>query len=288
MLIDSHHHLWSYDPLEYPWIDEEKSVLKQDFLAKELGEIASVNGVELFITVQARQSLTETRDLLAIASACPLVAGVVGWAAFADVRVAASIEEFAGHEKLRGFRHVVQDEPDERFLDNADFNRGIDLLAGRDLVFELLVYPKQLPAAIDFADRHEDVPMVLDHVAKPVIRAGEMDQQWERNFRELARRPHVACKFSGLATEVRDEQWSAETIRPYWDVALEAFGSDRLMYGSDWPVCLLASTYSRWLETVRRLVEPLRPAEQDAFFSLNAARVYGITIPEPPATESRR
>lgn len=282
--IDSHHHLWTYDASQYPWIDDSiddsKSILKRSFLVDELNQVAQDHSIERFITVQARQSLVETRDLLAIAATQPRIAGVVGWVPFADPDVAASLETFAANPLICGMRHVVQDEPDDRFLDRADFNRGIRFLAGTGLVFDLLVFPRQLPAAIDFADRHPDINMVLDHIAKPAIRAAEIDHTWERDFRDLARRPHVACKFSGLATEVRDEQWSLDTIRPYWDIALDAFGTDRLMYGSDWPVCLLATTYARWLDAVTTLASSLSDTEQQRFFAQNADQAYSITARE--------
>ncbi|TWU15579.1 amidohydrolase family protein [Allorhodopirellula heiligendammensis] len=276
MLIDSHHHLWAYDPAEYPWINHEMAVLKQDFLAAELREIAGEHGVDGFISVQARQSVAETQALLDIAAAEPLVAGVVGWAPFAAPDVAALIDQFAENGKLKGFRHVVQDEPDDRFLDRADFNAGIRALADRHLVFDLLVFPKQLAAAIDFADRHPDIPMVLDHIAKPAIAAEAFDGIWREQFCELAKRKNVACKFSGVATEVREASWSIDTIRPYWDVAVSAFGTDRLMYGSDWPVCLLATQYGRWLDTVHQLAAEFAEAERAQFYSGNATRIYRL------------
>ncbi|MCM2372175.1 amidohydrolase family protein [Aporhodopirellula aestuarii] len=276
MLIDSHHHLWKYDPAEYGWINDEMSVLKQDFLAPQLREIAGSNDIDGFVSIQARQIVAETRDLLKIAATEPLIRGVIGWVPFAEPDVASAIDEFADNGLLKGFRHVVQDEPDDRFLDGTDFNAGMRNLAGRDLVYDLLVFPKQLPAAIDFADRHPDIPMVLDHIAKPAIESANFDETWRRDFCELARRDHVSCKFSGVATEVRDPSWSIETLRPYWDVALEAFGTDRLMYGSDWPVCLLATEYTRWLDTVRELAAPLSNDEQENFFAGNATRAYRL------------
>lgn len=276
MLIDSHHHLWAYDPAQYGWIDDEMAVLKQDFLSPQLRQVARDQGVQGFVSVQARQSVAETRDLLKIADAEPLVSGVVGWVPFAQREVAAVIDEFADHAKLKGFRHVVQDEPDERFLDHADFNAGIRMLAGRAFVYDLLVLPNQLPAATDFADRHPDIAMVLDHLGKPAIVPGTLDETWRRDFRELARRENVACKFSGVAAEVQHAAWSIDMIRPYWDIAWNAFGTDRLMFGSDWPVCLLATDYGRWLDTARQLARTLSDSEQSRFFAGNATRVYGL------------
>ncbi len=277
MLIDSHHHLWAYDPAEYDWINDKMAVLKQDFLAPQLQRIASEHAVDGFVSVQARQSLAEMRALLDIASAEPLIQGVVGWAPFAQSNAGDVVDEFEGHAKLKGFRHVVQDEADDRFLDRADFNAGIRSLAGRGLVFDLLVFAKQLPAAIDFVDRHPNIPMVLDHIAKPAIVSGTIDETWLGNFRELARRQNVTCKFSGVATEVREQSWSIETIRPYWDAALDAFGTDRLMFGSDWPVCLLATDYGRWLDTVKQLAVSLSEAEQTRLFAGNATRAYQLS-----------
>ena len=277
MLIDSHHHLWRYSAEQYGWISEEMSVIRRDFLAADLQRIAADHGVDRFVTVQARQTLEETRWLLELAENEPLIGGVVGWAPLAASDVAAQLEPLAGSRWLKGIRHVVQDEPDERFLLREDFNRGVDALKELQLVYDVLVFARQLPAAIEFADRHPDQPLVLDHIAKPTIRATEFDQNWERDFRELARRENITCKFSGVVTEVRDASWSIETIRPYWDVALEAFTPDRLMFGSDWPVCLLATDYGRWRDTVRELARELSSDEQAALMAGNAQRAYHLT-----------
>lgn len=276
MLIDAHHHLWKFDPEQYDWIDDDKAVLKADFLGPELNEIAAQNQVDGFISVQARQSIQETRDLLAIAGRESIIKGVVGWLPLAGPAIEASLDEFTDHPKLVGVRHVVQDEPDDRFLDGADFNAGVRKLAERNLVYDLLVFPHQLPAAIDFADRHPGVRMVLDHIAKPVVTAERFDESWKRDFIELSRRDNVSCKFSGVATEVRDTTWDVEVLRPYWEIALEAFGSSRLMFGSDWPVCLLATDYSRWLAAVRELSSSMSESEQAALLGGNAVRVYGL------------
>jgi len=276
LLIDAHHHLWQFDPVQYDWIDDAKAILQRDFLAPQLREIAAENSVDGFLSVQARQSVRETRDLLAIADREPLIRGVVGWLPLADSGFSEASDELTDHPKLVGVRHVVQDEPDDRFLDVANFNRGVATLAGCDLVYEILVYPHQLPAAIDFADRHRDVRMVLDHIAKPVISRKRFDEAWKQNFTELARRDNVTCKFSGITTEVRDPSWNIETIRPYWNVAMDTFGPTRLMFGSDWPVCLLATEYSRWLATVRELASSLSEPEQAAVFAGNAIREYRL------------
>ncbi len=276
MLIDSHHHLWKYSADQYGWISDEMSVLRADFLGPQLNEIASVAGVDGFVSVQARQTVEETTALLEIASAEPLIRGVVGWVPLADEGVAETLDQFADATLLKGVRHVVQDEPDDRFLDGEAFNRGVRLLKDRGLVYDVLIFARQLPASIDFVDRHPDQPMILDHIAKPAIRSAEFDREWENHFRQLALRPNVTCKFSGVVTEVRDEDWSIDTIRRYWDVALEAFTPKRLMFGSDWPVCLLRCSHLRWLETVRELAGELSPQEQADFFAGNAIRDYHL------------
>lgn len=276
MLIDSHHHLWKYSVEQYGWINDEMSVLKRDFLAPELREVASQSGVDGFVSVQARQILEETTTLLEIAASEPLIRGVVGWVPLADPNVATILDQLSSEKLLKGVRHVVQDEPDDRFILGADFNRGIEQLKRRGLVYDVLIFAKQLPASIEFVDQHSDLPMVLDHIAKPTIRSDQFDEQWEKDFREIAKRDNLTCKFSGVVTEVRDQSWSVDTIRRYWDVALEAFTPSRLMFGSDWPVCLLKTGHQQWVETVNELASQLSPSEQADFFAHNAVRAYNL------------
>ncbi len=276
MLIDCHHHLWKYSADQYGWISDEMSVLKQDFWTAELRQISSESAITGFVSVQARQSLSETDDLLRFAETEPLVRGVVGWVPLAADDVEKSLDRYADAKMLKGVRHVVQDEPDDRFLLGSDFNRGVSLLKDRGLVYDILIFARQLPAAVEFASQHPDQVFVLDHIGKPTIKKNEFDQNWEVHFRELAKRENVACKFSGIATEVRDPSWDMETLRPYWDIALEAFGPKRMMYASDWPVCLLASEYSRWLGVVRELASELSQDEQNDFFANNAIREYQL------------
>ena len=280
MLIDGHHHLWKYSAKQYGWIDDGMSVLQRDFLAEELREVAMENEVDGFVAVQARQVVQETEALLQLAQQESLIRGVVGWVPLASPDVGETLDRFADASLLKGVRHVVQDEPDDRFIMGTDFNRGVDQLLERNLVYDVLVFASQLPASIEFVDRHRRLPMVLDHIAKPTIhpdgRAQDWDQAWEDNFREIAKRENLMCKFSGVITEVRGEAWSIDTIRPYWEVALEAFTPQRLMFGSDWPVCLLKGTYKRWVDTVRELASELSSAEQADFFAGNAIRFYGL------------
>ncbi len=285
MLIDSHHHLWAYSPAEYSWISDAMPMLRRDFLSTELNDVAQQSAVDGFVTVQARQSIAETKSLIEIARQNRRILGVVGWVPLADPSVADHLSALADSPELKGVRHVVQDEPDDRFLLGADFNAGVARLADFGLVYDILIYARQLPAAIEFADRHPDIAMVLDHIAKPTIDPQSYDVAWERDFRELAKRPQVTCKFSGIATEIRTGnssdspgQWSIDDIRRYWDVALESFTPSQLMFGSDWPVCLLRTSHSRWLETVRELAASLSPAEQTQLFSKTAIDTYKLTV----------
>jgi L-fuconolactonase len=278
MLIDSHHHLWKYSTDQYGWISDQMLPLRADFLLPELQQTAAESSVDGFVSVQARQSLQETDDLLAMAETEPLIAGVVGWVPLAAPEIGQTLERLADQKSLKGVRHVVQDEEDDRFILGTDFNRGVSQLAMHDLVYDVLIFAKQLPASIEFVDQHPNVQMVLDHIAKPTITADSFDNAWEINFRELAKRENISCKFSGVVTEVRGETWSIDQIQRYWDVALEAFTPDRLMFGSDWPVCLLKTGHTQWLETVQQLASDLSVTEQNKIFSTNAIRDYNLDL----------
>jgi L-fuconolactonase len=252
------------------------ALIRRDFSPEDLRRVSGDCGVDGFVTVQARQTLQETIWLLELAERESLIRGVVGWIPLSDPEIEPVIERFAASPRLKGIRHVVQDEPDDRFLLGEAFNHGVSLLSRHGVVYDILIYARHLPAAIEFVDRHPNQPFVLDHVAKPTIRGSQFDVDWERGFRELARRDHVTCKFSGLATEIRDDEWDVETIRPYWDVALEAFTPRRLMFGSDWPVCLVRTGYDRWLSAVGELAADLSEAERDDLFAGTATRVYQL------------
>ena len=252
------------------------SVLRRDFTPVELRCEIERAGVDGVVSVQARQSIEETEWLLGLATEHDFILGVVGWLPLAAGDVHGQLERWSHFPKLRSVRHVVQDEPDEAFLLGDDFNRGVALLGEYDLVYDILIFAKHLPNTLVFVDRHPQQPFVLDHIAKPTLRRGKFDQRWASDLRELAKRTQVSCKFSGLVTEVRDEQWSVETLRPYWDVALEAFGPERLMFGSDWPVCLLRSQYARWVAAVEQLSASLSLSEQQDLWGRTAMRAYRI------------
>ena len=276
MILDSHHHLWRYDPARLPWIGDGMPALKRDYGAADLEAAIAGTGVERTLLVHAQQNVEETDWMLEIARAHPRIAGVVGWVPLVDPGVEATLARLAADPHLRGVRHIVHDEPDERFILRDDFNRGVARLRGFGLVYDVLIFAAHLPHAIAFVDRHPDQPFVVDHVAKPTIRASAFDRAWADGLRELARRPHVTCKLSGMVTEVRDPGWSPGLLQPYLDVALEAFGPSRLMFGTDWPVCRLKCEYAEWVEAVRAFVAPLSPGEQAAILGGTAQRVYGV------------
>lgn len=277
MIIDAHHHFWQYDPVQYPWIDEAKSRLQRDFLPQHLAAEIKVAGVDGVVSVQARQTLDETRWLLDFAERNEFIRGVVGWAPLISPRVDEELAPLAERNKLKAVRHVLQDEPDPDYMLRSDFNDGIRCLARYGLAYDILVFEGQLPQAIQLIDRHPAQIFVLDHIAKPRIGEGLLSP-WRENIRELARRQNVYCKISGMATEADWQRWTPEQLRPYYDVVLEAFGPQRLMFGSDWPVCLLACDYRLWKDLVGEFfIAELSPAEQKRILGETAIEAYRLT-----------
>lgn len=275
MVIDSHHHFWRYTAEDYGWIPPDWSVLRRDFFPADLAaEIASA-GVDGVITVQARQSLEETEWLLGLAAQHAFIRGVVGWVPLVDPAVESHLDRFAASPKLRSVRHVLQGESDDAYMLRADFNRGISALTRRGLAYDILILERHLPHAITFVDRHPDQVFILDHIAKPRIAAGELEP-WARNIRELARRPHVACKLSGMVTEADVTTWTPDQLQPYFDIVLDAFGPRRLLFGSDWPVCLAGVGYARWKATVTNALRALSATEQAAVFGDNARTFHRL------------
>src|SRR5439155_5913493 len=243
MILDSHQHFWKYDEKQYPWIPKN-SPLHRDWLPPDWVKEASKVGVEGSIAVQARQTVEESLWLLQLADEYPTIKGVVGWVDLRSERLSEQLTAFSRHPKLVGVRHVVQDEPDDNFMLRAEFLRGIARLKEFGLAYDLLIFPKQLPAAIELARRFADQPFVLDHIAKPFIKDGTLSP-WQEQIRELANAPNVFCKLSGLVTEAKLGAWTKQEFRPYLGMVFDAFGEDRLMFGSDWPVCLLSGTYAQ-------------------------------------------
>ena len=275
MRIDSHQHFWHYNAQRDDWITDQMAILKRDFLPEELSKQMRANGIDRCIAVQADQSEAETLFLLQLAEKHPEIAGVVGWINLAADNASERIEYFSQFEKLLGFRHIVQAEPDDRFMLRQDFLRGVKALARHGFTYDILIYAPHLPVAIEFVRKFPEQKFVLNHLAKPYIKSKEIET-WARNIRVLAANPNVCCKLSGLVTEADWKNWSEIDLKPYLDVALEAFGPDRLMFGSDWPVCLLAASYGRVKEVVEDYTRSLSENEKEKIFGLNAMRFYGV------------
>lgn len=275
MKIDTHQHFWKYSKEQYPWIGEGMEVLAQDRLPADLKPLLEANGVEGTVAVQARQVVEETEVLLAMAEDYDFIRGVVGWVDLISPNVEAQLEQFKDRKKMVGVRHVVQDEPDARFVFREDFIRGIAKLKAYDLVYDILIFPHQLPAAIELVRRFPDQVFILDHIAKPNIK-DEQISPWDSDIKKLASFENVSCKLSGMVTEADWHNWAVEDFRPYMEVVLEAFGAERLTIGSDWPVCTLAGQYGSVVSIAADFIAQLSDNEQKAIWERNPERIYGL------------
>lgn len=274
MRIDSHQHFWKYSDAAYPWI-AKGSPLQRDWLPADLAAVQKPLGLDGSIAVQARQTLEESRWLLSLADQHASIKGVVGWVDLCSGSVTNQLEEFSKHPKFVGVRHVVQDEPDAKFMLRPDFLRGIAGLHRFKLTYDILIYPRQLPAAIELAKRFPEQPFVLDHIAKPPIKEAVLSP-WREQIEELAGCKNVSCKVSGMVTEANLKNWKAADFKPYLDVIFAAFGDERLMFGSDWPVCLLAGSYAEVHGLFAQYAASRSGAAQAGLWGGNAARFYGI------------
>jgi L-fuconolactonase len=275
MNIDSHQHFWRYDPVRDAWITDAIAPLQRDFLPEHLaGELAG-NGMDASIAVQADQSENETMFLLDLAEANNRIVGVVGWIDLLSSRLADRLEHFSHFPKLRGFRHIAQAEPDDRFLARANFVKGVAQLRPFGFTYDILIYPKQLPAAIELVTHFPEQRFVIDHCAKPEIKAGKTEP-WATQMRKIAQNQNVFCKVSGLVTEVDWKSGKVDDFKPYLDIVFDAFGPDRLMFGSDWPVCLLAATYRQVRQLIEDYVTGFSQADKKKIFGGNAARFYNL------------
>ncbi|MFC1574458.1 amidohydrolase family protein [Gemmatimonadota bacterium] len=276
MEIDAHQHFWHFHPGRDSWITEEMSALRRDFLPDELEALLRTQGMGGSVAVQADQSEDETSFLLQLAESHPFLLGVVGWVDLRAKGLGERLEHFSRFQRLCGVRHIAQAEADD-FLSRGEVVRGIGLLQDFGLTYDILVYPRQLPAVLSLVEKLPNQPFVLDHLAKPPIREGGTEP-WAGLMRELAEHSNVWCKVSGMVTEASWSGWRPEDFLPYLDVVFEAFGPGRLMFGSDWPVCLLAAGYGEVRELVEKYARHLSPADRGKLFGGTAAGFYGLGV----------
>jgi L-fuconolactonase len=275
MRIDAHQHYWKFNTTEYSWISDQMKVLKRDYLPDDLLPELHGIGFDGSIAVQARQNPVETRWLLENAEKYGFVKGVVGWIDLCSDECENQLNEFVKNRKFVGVRHVLQDEPDDRFMLTDSFLRGISILGKHNIVYELLILPKHLPFAEELVRLFPGQQFVLDHIAKPLIKEGTLSP-WEEGIQKLAKHPNISCKLSGMVTEAGWSSWKAEDFLPYLSVALDAFGPSRLMIGSDWPVCTVSSSYGKTMNLVIDYLSSLNDQDRDLILGLNAMRLYKL------------
>lgn len=274
MTIDTHVHFWKYDKKRDAWITDDMKVLQQDYLPGQLASTLKRNGVDACIAVQADQSELETHFLVELSKTNDIIKGVVGWIDLRNENIQERLAYFSQYSIIKGWRHVVQGEPDD-FLLGKEFQRGIAALQPYGYKYDILIYPKQLKAALEFVSVFPDQPFVIDHCAKPEVRYNKIDD-WKAQMKEMAQHPNVCCKLSGLLTEAKWKGWSPGEFYPYLDAVTEAFGTRRLLFGSDWPVILVAGSYVQWKSLLQKYFEQFSEEERENVFGANAAKFYGI------------
>jgi L-fuconolactonase len=277
MIIDSHHHLWNYNPLDYGWMGDSMQVLKRDYLPPDLKPVLKDAGVDGTVVVQARQTLEETEWLLDLAGTNDFIYGVVGWVDLCSPDLAQQLDKFAKHPKLVGVRHVIHDEPDDDFMLREEFKVGIGQLEDYGLVYDLLLFPLHLRRAAELVRIFPGQRFVLDHLGKPPIKDGEI-KSWQKDLENLAQFSNVYCKLSGMVTEADWFSWEQEDFVPYMSVLLDAFGPDRIMLGSDWPVCTLAGDYGKVMLIPGEFISKLSTKDQELIQYRTAIECYQLKL----------
>ena len=273
--IDSHQHFWKFDPVRDSWITEDMTVIRRDFFPDDLKPLLDRNKIDGCVAVQADQSEEENTFLLSLAEKYDFIKGVVGWIDFQAEDVEEKLIQYARHDKLKGFRHVLQGEKQRDFMLRPAFKNGIAKLKNFDFSYDILIFPDQLKYAIDFVRTFPDQRFVVDHLAKPYIKENKIDQ-WKIDIETLAREENVFCKISGMVTEADWKNWKNDDFNPYLDVVVESFGMNRIMYGSDWPVCLVAASYDQMFNIVKEYFSTFSNDEQQLFFGTNANKFYNL------------
>lgn len=274
MTIDAHQHFWYYQPERDAWITEDMRSIRRDFLPEDLAPLLRRSKIEGCVAVQADQSEKETDFLIKCARNNPFVKGVVGWTDLQSPGVQARLEYYYQFQEVKGFRHIIQSEPADFFSQKA-FNNGISLLEQYNFTYDILIYPNHLPGALSFIRKFPNQLFVIDHLAKPYIKKQQL-RPWKQQLQQIAMHENVYCKLSGMVTEADWQNWKRTDFKPYLETTLEAFGSNRILYGSDWPVCQVAAAYHQQLEIVQQFIEPLSPSEKKAIMGDNAVRFYHL------------
>ena len=274
--IDSHQHFWQFDPVRDGWITWEMQAIRRDFLPDHLHPLLEEGGIDGTVLVQADQSETENEFLLGLADAYDFIKGVVGWVDLRHPEVEGRLSHYKTFPKMKGFRHVLQGENDRALMLNPNFKRGIGALASYGYTYDILIYPDQLGYSRELVAAFPDQPFVIDHIAKPHIKDRYITEEWRSAIHAVAAYPNVFCKISGMVTEADWHHWKPEHLRVYIDTVVEAFGTARILYGSDWPVCLVAATYGQVLQVVKDYFADFSADEQAAFFGGNAINFYKL------------
>ena len=275
MIIDSHQHFWNYDPIRDIWIDNSMAVLKRNFLPKDLKKIYQINSIEGCVAVQADQSEEETIFLLDQASKNSFIKGVVGWLDIKSSKLNDLLSYYTKYSAFKGLRHIVQNEKDVNFMLKSDFQRGLSFLEEYNLTYDILIKEHQMDQAIKMVKKNPNQIFILDHIGKPKI-SKNVDSTWIKNINELSLNENVFCKISGLVTETKFFKWEIDDFKPFLDLIFDCFGVDRVMYGSDWPVCLIASTFEDTINIVKNHISSFSDNEKNKIMSLNAIKAYNL------------
>ncbi len=275
MIIDSHQHFWKYEPIKHDWIDDDMSVIRRDFSPSDLTKVYQENSIDGCVAVQADQTLEETDFLIDLASNNNFIKGIVGWVDLRAENIEKVLEKYSSDKIVKGFRLVVQGEPDHNFLLRPNFSRGISLLEKYNFTYDILVFPHQLGSVLEFVKKFPNQKFVIDNIAKPYIKDGYFEG-WATMMTAIGKHENVSCKMSGMVTEAEYNTWTPEQIHPYMNVALEAFGSSRILFGSDWPVCLVAGNYSKIKKLTTNFISQLSQIEQNSIMGTNAIEFYNL------------